>query len=360
MVATRFVESKPVDWMDIRDLLSLSETENQWANFGPVSLALESAIGRMLDLPGGSAVVATSSGNAALFALLGVAAARARGPQRWLASAFGFASTRVGPLAGSVHLIDCDDDGLVDLRTAAAIPADEWDGLLVTNIFGRCVDLDVFATFCQRRGKVLIVDNAQALLGPDRSSRATVDEFISFHHTKPWGFGEGGCAIVPRADVDVCRRLLNFGYGLPAELAACAANGKMSDLAAAAILSRLRMFLSVAPRYREQWLRLADIAVDAGFRVFCRPPETGVLGFVPLQAPHPVNANAVHRSRLPMAKYYPPLADLPRTRRLYEHMVCVASHPGMADFTDDEVYNTLRLLIGGVDECEGGLAGELG
>ena len=114
---------------------------------------------------------------------------------------------------------------------------------------------------------------------------------------------------------------------MPNDLAAFAANGKISDLAAAAILSRLESFADVAPRYREQWQRMAGIADHAGYRLFSRLPRDGVLGFVPLQAPHPVSVATLRESPLPLAKYYPPLTDLPRTRKLYEHMVCLASHP---------------------------------
>ena len=345
MAPVRFIESKFIDWLGIQDLLAKSESQNQWTNFGPVSRALESAVERMLDLPESLAVVATCSGTAALFALVGVLAAHANRPQRWLASAFAFASTRIGPLADAVRLIDCDERGLIDLEAAADVPADQWDGLLVTNVFGRCSDLDAFTGFCDQRGKTLIVDNAQALIGPDRSSKHSPNEIISFHHTKPWGFGEGGCAILSREDVDLCRRLLNFGYGLPDRLSAFAANGKVSDLAAAAILSRLGSFVALAPRYREQWQRLADIAEHAGYRLFSRLPNNGVLGFVPLQAPIPVEAASLHRSRLPLAKYYPPLADLPRARQIYEHMVCLAAHPGMGEFEDDDIYSELRALI---------------
>lgn len=349
MAQVRFVKSKSVDWAGLRETLTPSESQNRWANFGPASLALERTLERMLDLPASSAVVATASGTAALFALAGIAAAHAGRSRRWLASAFGFASTKVGPLADTVRLIDCDEDGLIDLAQAADVPVDQWDGLLVTNVFGRCADLDVFTEFCERRGKALIVDNAQALFGPDRSSKRSPAEFISLHHTKPWGFGEGGCAIISRDDVDLCRRLLNFGYGLTDDLSAFAANGKMSDLAAAGILSRLGYYTSVAPQYREQWQRMADIAERAGYRIFSRPAGRGVLGFVPLQAPSPVSVAAVHGSQIPLAKYYPPLVGLPRTLQLYEHMVCLACHPGMADFSDDEIYNGLRALIGTKD-----------
>jgi dTDP-4-amino-4,6-dideoxygalactose transaminase len=346
MASVRFVETKSVDWPRLQELLAASETANHWANFGPVSRSFEAAVERLLELPESLAVVATSSGTAAQFALTGVFASHAGRPLRWLASAFGFASSRIGPIADTVRLIDCDELGLIDLEAAAAMPPAGWDGLLVTNVFGRCSNLDSFVDFCGQRGKSLLVDNAQALIGLNRSSPSSPSEFISFHHTKPWGFGEGGCAILPREDVDLCRRLLDFGYGSPDCASSFAANGKLSDVAAAAILSRLETFVRLTPRYQEQWHRLAEIAEDSGFRVFSRLPQNGVLGFVPLQAPHPVDVTTIRRSQLPLAKYYRPLAEGPRARQIYDHMVCLAAHPGMIDLTDDYIHNQLRALVG--------------
>ena len=340
----RFVESKVIDWARVQAALLASERQNQWTNFGPVSRELERSIAQILDVPPDRAVVAASSATSALFALVGVSAARAGRPLRWLASAFGFASTRIGPLA-SVRLVDCDNDGLLDLDSAAHVPLDDWDGLLVTNVFGRCADFATFVEFCRERAKVLVIDNAQGLLGSDRSLPDAPEEFISFHHTKPWGFGEGGCAIVRREDEALLRRLLNFGYGAPQSLSAFAANGKMSDIAAATILARLESWPALAPEYFRQGQRVTAIATDVGFRVFAQPTSDAVIGFVPLLAPRPTGIAPIQASALPLAKYYPPLADLPCARRLFEHIVCVVSHPGIGTIDEFLIRDELRKLI---------------
>ena len=36
-------------------------------------------------------------------------------------------------------------------------------------------------------------------------------EILSFHHTKPWGFGEGGAVICETFDEKIVRQLINFG-----------------------------------------------------------------------------------------------------------------------------------------------------
>ena len=343
----KFVEAKTPQWARVQALLAASEKENQWANFGPVSRRLECELEQMLAVPPTRAVVAASSGTAALFALCGVLSGRAGRPLRWLGSAFAFGATHNGPLAGTLRMVDCDDRGLIELAAVEAVPLSEWDGLLVTNTFGQCADGANFARYCGTRGKAIVMDNAQCLLGFDRSTEGAAEEIVSLHHTKPWGTGEGGFAIVARADEMLFRCLLNFGYRAPAWLASYAANGKMSDIAAAAILARLEAWPKIAPHYRAQRDRLAAIAIDLGYQLFGEPARDAVIGFVPLLAPVPVSVATVKASNVPLAKYYPPLADLPNARRLFDRMIGIASHPGMAAVDDATVRRALTSAITG-------------
>ena len=340
----RFVEAKQIDWERIKRILAASERENHWTNFGPVSRRLEATLAEMLELHSDSAVVVTSSATAALFAIAGVSAAHMRCSVRWVTSAFGFFSTRIGPLA-SVQFVDCDDSGLLDLAHLAEMPEDSWDGLLVTNVFSARATMADYVQFCRQRGKAIIIDNAMCLLGYDRTSLDAPPEIISFHHTKPWGFGEGGCAVVPRNDVPLVRNLVNFGHLAPPQLSMFAANGKLSELGAAAILQRLEQLQEWAPAYTAQWCRIAEIATAAGFNIFQKPAAGSVIGFVPLLAPRSVSAARIRASSLPMAKYYPLLEDLPNARALYAHVVCVASHANLAALSDAIIEQELSSLL---------------
>lgn len=344
----RFVEQKSLNWSRMAEILAMSERENQWANFGPVSRLLERTAERLLQVHPDRAVVATSSGTAALMALAGVAAAQRGRPLRWVGSAFGFFSTRIGSLAGAVTLVDCDEAGFLDLARVDDLPDDSWDGLLVTNVFGSDPDLARYAAYCRCRGKALLVDNAVCLLGYERASPGSPQEFISFHHTKPWGFGEGGCAILPREDASLFRQLIRFGQNAPAGLDMFAGNGKISDLAAAAILARLEQHEDWAPRYVAQWHRIADIGRRAGFQVLHDLLPGGAVGFTPLLAPRRVAGDLIRASRLPLAKYYPPLGEQPNARALFDRIVCVACHPGMAGLDDERIHEELTLLLASV------------
>src|SRR5688572_11723357 len=110
-----FIEDKTPNWSRIAKLSQLSIEANRWTNFGPVAAALERLVGQITGLPENRTVVAASSATTALQALVGLRAARKGRRLRWVASAFGFFSTAIGPLAQDVYIVDCDRNGLLDL-----------------------------------------------------------------------------------------------------------------------------------------------------------------------------------------------------------------------------------------------------
>ena len=212
-----FIEDKAPDWERVQQLLTLSARQDRWANFGPVQNELAGLISHTIGLADDKVVVTASSATSALHALGGSYAERAGRPLVWAVSAFGFFSTRTGPLANHVRMVDCDPNGMLDAAALAALPPDCWDGLIVTDIFGKQPDLTPYLALCEKAGKPMIVDAAVAFPARRRLP-LNVSEIVSFHHTKPWGFGEGGCLIVDRARENIARSLLNFGVHLDRSL----------------------------------------------------------------------------------------------------------------------------------------------
>jgi dTDP-4-amino-4,6-dideoxygalactose transaminase len=342
-----FVERKTVDWGRVRILLSLSEQSNHWANFGPVTRALESFLGRLFQLPDNRTVVMCSSGTSALYALAGVHQSKSGRPLRLLGSAYGFFSTTIGPLA-EIAIMDCAEDGMLDLNAVGKLDVGSYDGLLITNLFGMRREVSDYREFCRNRGKLLLLDNATAFGGYDRGAPDLPDEILSFHHTKPWGIGEGGCAILDREDESVFRSLLNFGIGATREVARFAGNGKMSDYAAAVILERLERCHLWAGLYQVQFRRIRGLAESAGIVPFGDVPAGHISAHVPVQAPKPVAIEKLRRLPIPVGKYYRPLAErAPVAARLFSHMVNAASHPDMKDLSDDVISRSFQRIAAG-------------
>jgi dTDP-4-amino-4,6-dideoxygalactose transaminase len=344
----RFVEDKPVDFDFVRATLEVSARANHWANFGPVTTRLEESLAAFLGLPPERRVVMCASGTAALFALGGLHHHRAGRPLRWVVSAFGFFPSRQGPFADA-RVLDCDADGLLDRDALAALPDDAWDAALVTNVFGAIADPEPWLGIARERGRTLVLDSALALDAPYRDAHDLPPEIVSFHHTKPWGMGEGGCVLVDREDEDLVRSILNFGAHPVHATDRVSFNGKISDFASAFILQRLRDFSDVSERHHLQYERVVSVARRLGYAVLGgeRSRTSGATpGHVPLLAPHPVPTGALANHDLVLRKYYHPLSSgCPRAADLYARIVNVPCHPGLERLSESRLERCLAGIL---------------
>lgn len=307
---TGYVENKTVNWELVKALLKESEAENWWSNFGPVNRKLEAYLEERL----GNGCVTCSSGTAGLHGLVELHNHLAGKELRWVVPAYTFACAVQGPLRGA-QIADCDEQGILDL---ASLDPMSFDGMVVNDTFGAIPDRQSFIEYAERHGKVLIFDSALAY---DRPRDRPVYEMISFHHTKPWGFGEGGCVSLPMEEKEMFRSIINFGLTKNQEaMRDLATNQKMSDVSAAFILSRLHGFEAVKHIYRK---RFAKISVLLPYRTIA---SIATPSCVPIVFDRPI-WNLDNTVEVVLRKYYKPLAPLPNATRLYERIVCFPCHP---------------------------------
>jgi dTDP-4-amino-4,6-dideoxygalactose transaminase len=342
-----FVEAKRPDYEWIRELLARSEASGVWSNFGPVSLLLEEAIAEQLALPRGRRVVACANGTVALHGLVQLHEHLAGRQLRWVVSAFTFWAQRQGPLADA-QVLDCDVRGFLDPDALAALPGESYDGIIVTNLFGTALHVEHYEELAARAGKILLFDSATCL-GSTHHGRPFgsfgTGELFSFHHTKPCGFGEGGCVVVPAELEDTFRSLINFGLYKGIDTGARSCNGKMSDVAAAFILDRLRHREAIRTAHLEQFRRLAGIAQSLGLELLVDGGQDGALpNLVPILFPHPVGLDRLSGGPVVLHKYYRPVASQPRADALYARVVCFPCHGGVAQVPDDDLRAVLTAL----------------
>lgn len=342
-----FVEVKRPNHDRVRELLAASEASGTWSNFGPASRRLEEVIGERLALPADRRAVACANGTVALHGLIQLHEHLAGRPLRWVVSAFTFHAQKQGPLAAAI-VVDCDADGQLDLEELCALPAEDYDGIVVTRLFGAARRSERYVDWAARAGKVLLFDSATCFSSRDGDlpfgHRGHGDVF-SFHHTKPLGFGEGGCVVVPAAAEPVFRSLINFGLYQGIETAGRSMNGKMSDVAAAFILDRLEDEDRIRRGHREQFARLAGCARSLGLQMLVDGEIAGCLPtLAPVVFPRPVPLERLAGLPVVLHKYYRPVAPRPRADALYARVVCLPCHPGMASLSDAELCRILASL----------------
>ncbi|HKH45170.1 MAG TPA: DegT/DnrJ/EryC1/StrS family aminotransferase [Thermoanaerobaculia bacterium] len=342
-----FVEPKKPDYEKIRELLARSEASGLWSNFGPVSLQLEETVAEILSVPHGRRVIACANGTVALHGLVQLYEHLAGRPLRWVVSAFTFYAQRQGPLAAA-QVLDCDTQGFLDPEALAALPTESYDGIVVTNLFGTASHVELYEELAARAGKILLVDSATCF-GSSYHGRSFgslgAGELFSFHHTKPCGFGEGGCAVVPAEFEDTLRSLINFGLYKGIDTGARSSNGKMSDVAAAFVLDRLRRLEAIRAAHLKQFRRLAGIARDLGLATLVDGESEGSFpNLVPVLFSRPVGLERLAGGPLVVHKYYKPVASRPQADALYAHVVCFPCHEGVAQVSDDELRAALAAL----------------
>ncbi|HEY2290324.1 MAG TPA: DegT/DnrJ/EryC1/StrS family aminotransferase [Thermoanaerobaculia bacterium] len=344
-----FVEAKRPDYERIRELLARSEASGVWSNFGPVSLQLEVAVAESLSLPPGRRVVACANGTVALHGLAQLYEHLAGRPLRWVVSAFTFHAQRQGPFAAA-RVLDCDEQGFLDPDALAALPIESYDGIMVTNLFGTALHVERYEELAARQGKILLFDSATCFGSAYQGNPfggLGAGELFSFHHTKPCGFGEGGCVVIPDGLADTFRSLINFGLYKGIDTGARSSNGKMSDVAAAFILDRLRHREEIRAAHRQQFRRLAGIARDLGLALLVDGGQERVFpNLVPILFPHPVGPERLSGGPLVVHKYYRPIESRPRADELYARVVCFPCHGGVAQVPDDELRAALATLMG--------------
>ncbi|MDJ0994707.1 MAG: DegT/DnrJ/EryC1/StrS family aminotransferase [Dinoroseobacter sp.] len=331
------------DFQQVQDLLRSCAQENQWANRGPVYHAFRDAATRHANV--GSDAVAVPVANAGL-ALEGMARLLEQDegrPLRWLVSSFSFRNLGRGYFASST-VLDCTENGMLDLALVAALEPDDWDGMIVVNPFGSGAP-NLFETYIEwalSTGKHVLLDNAA---GFARTLPNWPWQSISLHQTKPYGAGEGGLAIVPADREEDLYALFDYGT-VPDPASAWLNNSKISDISCAFLLDRLKRVDNWAPNYLEQAHRIDNLALQSGL-----VPLLPLTGDTPCMsraylAERPIELQELLKAKnLTFGKYYQPLQATPVASTLFSRLLNIPTHPDMSSLTDDEILTDLAGVI---------------
>ncbi len=183
-----------------------------------------------------------------------------------LVPSFTFAATVTSLL--SMGFLPCLID--IDLETLQVDPdslaegLDRWGsnvcGALLTSTFGIAAPEGIsnaWERLCSDAGIPTLFDSAAGFGSVDDSGRILGSsgrtEVFSFHATKPFAVGEGGCVVTNDAHVAAeMRRLINFGFGPDRVVHGTPGiNGKMPEILCAIGLAVLDSFDTVIARRQD-------------------------------------------------------------------------------------------------------------
>ena len=338
----KFVEAKRPDMKLVTRLLDECAAVNQWANFGPLYHRLADEYADHMNLGPGLALTPCANAGIALELVARAMAAHAGQPKlRWIGSAFSFKNLGRGYFS-DMRFLDCDDEGLLDFAALEATPLEEFDGIIVTNPFGMTHDFDRFIRFAKMTGKKLVIDNAA---GMDRVIPPWPWQVFSLHHTKPYGTGEGGLVLSPAAATEFLQLVINYDR-VPDAPEYWLNNGKISDIACAFLIARLRHIVDWEAGYIEQRQRLHDMF--AGYQLPSLLPVNGAppTNSLTILMGLPIDDDKLAIPRIvDVARQYTPLAPLPCVQTIHDQIINFLVHPDLSLVSDAELAADIETLL---------------
>lgn len=342
-----WIAKKNIDYNLVNKLIKKSLDENQFTNYGPNVRLLEQIIKEKLQIGDDKAVIAVTNGSVALHSLTCSINYYHKKKINWATQSFTFPPSAQGTL-NDCKIVDIDLDGGINLENLD----DSINGIIVTNIFGNVVDIDKYTNWAEKNNKFLIFDNAATPFTFYKGKSCCNyghGSTISFHHTKPLGFGEGGAIIVDRKYEQNIRCLNNFGINLTDKYWLREGNNyKMSDISAIYIIQYLENFHQIIEKHKKLYSYLKTKILEFKLDLKLFPsfhddnnifPSCFCLLF------NNYNDNireTLLKHNIFCRKYYLPLLNTKNALKIYDSILCI---PCNFDINFQDIDNIIKLLI---------------
>ena len=346
----KWVPNKNINKTRVATLLQSSITLGQFTNYGPNVQLLEKIIRFNFKVAETKAVICVTNGSAALHAAVsGINIYNASDDNLcWATQSFTFPASTQNVLA-TAQIIDIDEEGGLDLEK---VDSTMVDGIIVTNVFGNVVDIDKYTSWCDKNNKLLLFDNAATPYTFYKGSNAInygTGSIISFHHTKPLGFGEGGAVIIDQKYEYDIRRCINFGINnnsASPKWHPQGSNYKMSDIAAIYIIQHLDKFMLIIKKHQQLYEKFINL-IRACADICLFPNHSDQTPFVScfclLSPRFTVSKVAeLQKKGIYCRKYYDPLVQTKISCELYDKILCL---PCTVDMTSDDLIFIVNSLL---------------
>ena len=330
-----FIQKKSFNYAILSHYIDSAVKTNQWSNYGWAVQELEKEARNLLKISEEKAVIAVNSGTSAIDCIIhGIRRFEERN-LRITTQDFTFPSNGIGAAEGPI-VVDFDSDLNINYRDDYLVHY--GDILIVTNCFGHLQPIEQIVDACNKLNKFVIFDNAAtpySFINGQNSCNYGVASYISLHHTKPLGFGEGGLVIIDKKYEEMCRRATNFGKLTAKDShSEFSGNFKMSDLSAAGILqwwkelnfdidslkdAYLENYYKLQYKFRREIKGQSFPNIADEFFPFCFPWIAEDPTYNPF-------------SNVEFRKYYKPLRGLPISQEVYNRIQCYPVHKDIKDY----------------------------
>ncbi len=342
-----WIGNKEIDSKVVNELLENSIKSRRFTNYGPNVSLLENIIKDKFKVSDEYSIIVVNNGSVAIHALTQSIALYSKMDIKWATQSFTFPPSAQGNLQ-DIEIVDIDNEGGLDLKYID----NNVNGLIVTNVFGNVVDIDRYVDYCNTNNKFLIFDNAATSYTFYKNKNCVNYGdgcTISFHHTKPFGFGEGGAIIALNKYESIIRKLINFGidgydssdrfynkYGN---------NHKMSDIAAVYIIQYLNNFDNIVLKYTKLYEYFKMKIINKKYKLFPSKHDNII---IPACFPilfetynDNIKTNLLNNGIF-CKKYYIPLKNTPVAMSFYNMILCIPCNMDMEISHIDKIINIIE------------------
>lgn len=350
-----WIVQKPINTARVAELLSENMATNQFTNYGPNVKRLELWIGNHLKINTDKySVIVVCNASAGLQCLIdAINIVDSKHDSKWATQAFTFPPSAQGTMKDAL-ICDIDNEGGLDLNDPQLLDSKNikcMGGIIVTNIFGNIVNIDKYCSWAEKNGTALVFDNAATpytfYKGQNACNYGT-GSVISFHHTKPLGFGEGGAVIVQHKYGNMVRRLINFGIDNELKLPWLPEgnNYKMSEISAVYILQYIEShFNSICAHHTKLYHMAREYAHKHNMQLYPNfadldnhaPIIVSSICFLDAKFTSEYIENIITQKHIMCRKYYHPLKqnNMPTALDVYRKILCYPCNLGITEFLLD-------------------------
>lgn len=350
IIMDKWIASKKIDFDKIKLYLNNSIESNHFTNYGPNVQLLEEKIREYYCINNDKSIIVTNNGSTAIQMLASAIQYHHNKSIQWATQSFTFPPSVQGSLMNTI-IIDLDNEGGIDLDK---IDVDIIDGIIITNIFGNVVNIEKYEQWATTYNKYIIFDNAATSYTFYKNKNCLNYGngcSISFHHTKPFGFGEGGAIIVDNKYEKEVRCLINFGINLTNNYYVKEGNNaKMSDISAAYILQYLDVFFNKIIEhhsnmyiYFQKQIETQDIHSFKLFPSYHDNNKITPACFALLfNEYYDKYEKILTDNNIICRKYYHPIKDTTISKCFYNNILCIPCH---LDINEKHIDNVIQLLL---------------
>lgn len=344
-----WVPDKKIDCELVNNLLTNSINTKQFTNYGPNVELFEKYIADKFEIQNDKAVIVVVNASLGIQILTQGINFYENCDIQWATQSFTFPPSNQGTLSNSI-ILDIDYEGGLNLSEVT----DNVQGLIVTNIFGNIVDINKYVNFCNENNKFLVFDNAAthySFYNGINCLNYGHGCIVSFHHTKPFGFGEGGAIIVDRKYENIIRKLINFGIGYDVNKYYLqeANNCKMSDIQAVYIMQYLiNNFDIILNKHQQLYCYLIEKIKTYNVKLYpsFHDKNKNILSCFSLlfnsYEESKIAENKLLEHNIFCRKYYHPLKNTLITDDIYGKILCIPCHK---DMSFDDVDTILEIIF---------------